>query len=119
MIGPQTEIEIRLWRDEFARMRQTPEWTDAAMDAADDLLHRYRARYGQSQPTAPAPVWYDEPPFPKDGKSYPCWVDGDAVHADVYWDGSQWWAWIVGSAFQHPLAGRRVSPITKPPEPTP
>ena len=52
MTGPQTEIEIRLWRDEFARMRQTPEWTDAAMDAADDLLHRYRARYGQLQPTA-------------------------------------------------------------------
>ena len=52
MLGPQTEIEIRLWGDEFFRMRQTPEWTDAAMDAADDLLHRYRARYGQSQPTA-------------------------------------------------------------------
>ena len=52
MLGPQTEIEIRIWCDEFARMRQTPEWTDAAMDAADDLLHRYRARYGQSQPAA-------------------------------------------------------------------
>lgn len=52
MTGPQTEIEIRLWRDEFARMRQTPEWTDAAMDAADDLLHRYRARYGLPQPAA-------------------------------------------------------------------
>lgn len=32
MTGPQTEIEIRLWRDEFARMRQTPEWTDAAKE---------------------------------------------------------------------------------------
>ena len=118
MTGPQTEIEIRLWRDEFARMRQTPEWTDAAMDAADDLLHRYRARYGQSQPTASPAVWYDEPPFPKDANSYPCWVDDDAVHADVCWYDGEWWAWIVGSAFQHPLNGRRVCPIAKPPEPT-
>ena len=52
MTGPQTEIEIRLWRDEFARMRQTPEWTDAAMDAADALVADYRARYGLPQPAA-------------------------------------------------------------------
>ena len=122
MTGPQTEIEIRLWQDEFARMRQTPEWTDAAMDAADDLLHRYRARYGQSQPTAPAPVWYDEPPFPKNGKSHPCWVDGwglnrTTVVAELYWYDDDWRMQIVGSQSQYLLAGRRVSPITKPPEP--
>ena len=118
MLGPQTEIEIRIWCDEVARSRKRCASAAMAMDFADVLLAAYRARYGQSQPESSPAVWYDEPPFEKDGKSHPCWVDGDAVHADVYWDGSQWWAWIVGSAFQHPLAGRRVCPITKPPEPT-
>ena len=120
MTGPQTEIEIRLWRDEFARMRQTPEWTDAAMDAADDLLHRYRARYGQSQPTEPAPVWYDEPPFEKDGTTRPCWIagGGNLCPADVYWSGHEWRVYVAGNSWPQQLAGRRVCPIVKPPEPT-
>jgi hypothetical protein len=123
MTGPQTEIEIRLWRDEFARMRQTPEWIDAAtddafMDAADDLLRRYRARYGLPQHSTPPAVWYDEPPFAKDGASYPCWVDGEKhpVLVAMY---SRWeyrandddGCWL-------PLNGRRVCPIVKPQEPT-
>ena len=122
MTGPQTEIEIRLWRDEFARMRQTPEWTDAAMDAADDLLHRYRARYGQSQPTAPAPVWYDEPPFAKDGESRPCWISGEHHACAVHWSGyamsPKWVYYTTGNHRLLPLHNRRVSPIVKPQEPT-
>ena len=121
MLGPQTEIEIRIWCDEFARMRQTPEWTDAAMDAADDLLHRYRARYGQSQPTAPPAVWYDEPPFAKDGQSYPCWIYGEDDACAVYWSEfamSPLWVYLMpGEARPVPLNGRRVSPIAKPQEP--
>lgn len=119
MTGPQTEIEIRLWRDEFARMRQTPEWTDAAMDAADDLLHRYRARYGLPQPsTPPAPVWYDEPPFAKDGSTRPCWIAGEPFACAVYWSGHEWRAYFTGDSHVQRLNGRRVSPIAKPPEPT-
>lgn len=117
MTGPQTEIEIRLWRDEFFRMRQTPEWTDAAMDAADDLLHRYRARYGQSQPTAPAPVWYDDPPRPGEyhvvGLPRVCWVDEDVVYFPE-WDRDGERPRIREMS----RAGRRVSPIIKPQEPT-
>ena len=117
MTGPQTEIEIRLWRDEFSRMRQTPEWTDAAMDAADDLLHRYRARYGQSQPTAPPAVWYDNPPHPGEyhvvGLPRACWVDEDVVYFPE-WDREHERPRIREMS----RAGRRVSPITKPPEPT-
>ena len=109
------EQEMALWREVYSASRLI---TRAGVEAeADAAVEAFRLRY-PAEPTAPPAVWYDEPPFEKDGKSYPCWVDGDAVHADVYWDGSQWWAWIVGSAFQHPLAGRRVSPIVKPSEPT-
>ena len=106
--------EMALWREAYWACHGTT----AAYCAhyADAAVAAFRKRY-PPQPTAPAPVWYDEPPFAKDGKSYPCWVDGDAVHADVYWDGSKWLSWIVGSAFRHPLDGRRVSPIVKPPEP--
>ena len=51
MTGPQTEIEIRLWQDEFARMRQT-RTIATAMAAADALVADYRARYGLPQPAA-------------------------------------------------------------------
>ena len=109
------EQEMALWAAEYSASRLISRESRAA--EADAAVAEFRQRY-PVEPAAPPAVWYDEPPFAKDGKSYPCWVDGDAVHADVYWDGSQWWAWIVGSAFQHPLNGRRVCPITKPPEPT-
>ena len=109
------EQEMALWREVYSASRLI---TRAGVEAeADAAVEAFRLRY-PPQPSAPEAVWYDEPPFAKDRKSYPCWVDGDAVHADVYWDGSQWWAWIVGSAFQHPLAGRRVCTIVKPQEPT-
>ena len=117
MTGPQTEIEIRLWRDEFSRMRQTPEWTDAAMDAADDLLHRYRARYGLPQPAAPPATWYDEPPCPKDGSVSPVWLfDYPLPILVAYFDGWMYEVPGVSNRWHH-LAGRRVSPIVTPPEP--
>ena len=108
------EQEMSLWAAEYSASSWL--WDADRAAEADAAVAEFRKRY-PAEPAAPSAVWYDEPPFSKDGKSYPCWVDGDAVHADVYWDGSQWWAWIVGSAFQHSLAGRRVSPIVKPPEP--
>ena len=107
--------EMALWAAEYSASRLLCVADRAA--EADAAVAEFRKRY-PAEPVAPEAVWCDEPPFAKDGKSYPCWVDGDAVHADVYWDGSQWWAWIVGSAFQQPLDGRRVCPIVKPPEPT-
>lgn len=93
---------------------------ELAMNAADDLLADYRTRYGQPQPAAPEAVWYDEPPFAKDGKKHPCWIGGCAGHGDVHWSRAydEWRVWIVGSACQQPLAGRPVSPIHKPQEPT-
>lgn len=109
--------EMALWRRVFEHWyRRELYEIDTCGNVADAAVEAFRKRF-PPQPSAPEAVWYDEPPFAKDGKSYQCWVAGDAVHADVYWDGSQWWAWIVGSAFQHPLAGRRVCPIAKPPEP--
>ena len=126
MTGPQTEIEIRLWRDEFARMRQTPEWIDAAtddafMDAADDLLRRYRARYGLPQHSTPPAVWYDEPPFARDGKKHPCWVTGEEYPCVTHWSRYErppMWVY-ANTEDDHlvPLNGRRVSPIVKPQEP--
>ena len=106
---------MALWREAYNASMLLP--GDGRNAEADAAVAAFRKRY-PVETTAPEAVWYDEPPFEKDGKSYPCWVDGDAVHAEVYWEGSQWWAWIVGSAFQHPLAGRRVCPIAKPPEPS-
>ena len=111
------EQEMALWLRIYERW-YSREVYDAAEcgDVADYAVEQFRKRY-PVEPTAPEAVWYDEPPFPKDGNSYPCWVEDDAVHGDVHWDGSEWWVWIVGSAFRHALAGRRVSPITKPQEP--
>ena len=53
MLGPQTEIEIRLWCDEVARSVATGWSTDEdAMQHADALLAAYRLRYGLPQPAA-------------------------------------------------------------------
>ena len=109
------EQEMALWAAEYSASRSIHAAGCAA--EADFAVAEFRKRY-PVEPAAPPAVWYDEPPFAKDGKSYPCWVDGDAVHADVHWDGSEWWVWIVGSAFRQPLNGRRVSPIVKPSEPS-
>ena len=53
MLGPQTEIEIRLWCNEVARSVATGWSTDEdAMQHADALLAAYRLRYGLPQPAA-------------------------------------------------------------------
>ena len=122
MLGPQTEIEIRIWCDEVARSRKRCASAATAMDFADVLLAAYRARYGLPQPVAPAPVWYDEPPFPKDGESYPCWISGEDDACAVHWSGyAMSPEWVYYTTEDHsllPLHNRRVSPITKPQEPT-
>ena len=54
MLGPKTEIEIRLWCVDVSRsmggLRQDS--AEDAMQRADDLLAAYRLRYGLPQPAA-------------------------------------------------------------------
>ena len=54
MLGPQTEVEIRLWCIDVSRsmggLRQ--DTAEDAMQRADDLLAAYRTRYGLPQPAA-------------------------------------------------------------------
>lgn len=107
--------EQALWRCEYVRSTMR----DAANRAAeaDAAVAAFRKRY-LAEPAAPPAVWYDEPPFAKDGASYPCWVDGEKhpVLVAMY---SRWeyrandddGCWL-------PLNGRRVCPIVKPQEPT-
>ena len=112
----RNEREQALWHDAYMlAMSQDPDPAESSC-LADAAIAEFRKRY-PAEPAAPKAVWCDEPPFAKDGNSYPCWVEDDAVHGDVHWDGSEWWVWIVGSAFRYPLAGRRVCPIVKPQEP--
>ena len=108
------EQEMALWAAEYSASSWL--WDADRAAEADAAVAEFRKRY-PPQSEAPAAVWYDEPPFAKNGKSHPCWVDGCAVHGDVYWLEPEWRVFIVGSAFQHPLAGRRVCPIVKPQEP--
>ena len=174
MTGPQTEIEIRIWCDEVARSMATG-WgiAEDAMQRADDLLAKYRLRYGLPQPAAddrigraaieaqemalwrrvyeqwyargykvaecddiadaavaafrkrypvepaaPEAVWYDEPPFAKEGAARPCWIAGEPFPCAVYWAGLEWRAYTTGDSYVQRLNGRRVSPIVKPQEPT-
>lgn len=85
---------------------------------ADAAVAEFRKRY-PPQPTACEVVWYDTPPFSKDRKDYYCWVEGFDVPQAVYWSVqySEWRRCEVACQPQ-PLAGRRVCPIVKPPEPT-
>ena len=114
------EQEMALWREAYSASRII---TRAGVEAeADAAVAAFRKRY-PPQPSAPAPVWYDEPPFAKDGESYPCWVADWGRHrttvvAAVYWYDDAWRMQIVGYRNEHLLAGRRVSPIAKPQEPT-
>ena len=52
MLGPQAEIEIRLWCDEVARCRKKLMSPTMAATFADDLLAAYSTRYGLPQPAA-------------------------------------------------------------------
>ena len=113
------EQEMALWTLEYSASRLIHAACRAA--EADAAVAAFRKRY-PVEPAAPAPVWYDEPPFEKDGESYPCWVADWGLHrttvvAAVYWYDDAWRMQIVGYRNEHLLAGRRVCPIAKPPEP--
>ena len=112
------EQEMALWRCEYVRSTMVSVENRAA--EADAAVAEFRKRYS-AEPAAPATVWYDEPPFAKDGNSYPCWVEGEPIIAYVYWDSFygalQWLVEHHGSGVVA-LNGRRVCPIVKPQEPT-
>ena len=114
------EREQALWHDAYMlAMSQDPDpaessgWADAAVA---EFRKRYPVEPAAPEPTAPELTWHDEPPFPKDGASYPCWVEGEEhpVLVAMY---SRWeyrandddGCWL-------PLNGRRVCPIHKPQE---
>lgn len=104
------EKEMALWR-QFA--------VAVGFDTADAAVERFRKRF-PPQPVAPEAVWYDEPPFPKDGVVHRCWVEGFAALQGVYWlDMHSEWRFFERMSDTRPLNRRRVCPIVKPPEPTP
>ena len=112
------EREQALWHDAYMlSMSQDPHPTESS-NYADAAVAQFRMRY-PAEPAAPAPVWYDEPPFKKDGGIYYCWVEGSTVPQSIYWSGgSGAWLHFCDRTPVHPLNGRRVSPIAKPQEPT-
>ena len=114
--------EMALWLRIYERWYSRAVYDAAECgDVADYAVEQFRKRY-PAEPTAsaPAPVWYDEPPFKKDGGIYYCWVEGSTVPQSIYWSGGGSGAWLhfCDRTPVHPLNGRRVSPITKPQEPT-
>ena len=110
--------EMALWREAYRDSRCFLAQERAA--EADAAVAEFRKRYPAESAASPA-VWYEEPPFPKDGSSHPCWVMGEKNVAIVYWarryDEYQWSAECHGG-IAYFLLGRRVCPITRPPEPT-
>jgi hypothetical protein len=114
------EQEMALWREAYNASRLI---TRAGVEAeADAAVEAFRRRY-PPQPQAPEAVWHDEPPFPKDGIERPCWIMSHGkpfpLAGEVYWCDCEWRMCVVGDGSWHRLAGRRVCPIAKPPEPTP
>ena len=109
--------EMALWAAEYSASSWL--WDADRAAEADAAVAEFRKRY-PVEPTAPAAVWHDEPPFKKDGGIYYCWVEGSTVPQSIYWSGGGSGAWLhfCDRTPVHPLNGRRVSPITKPPEPT-
>ena len=115
------EQEMIMWRRVYERWYAREGYeVDTCGDIADAAVAAFRKRY-PAEPAALPAVWYDEPPFPKDGQSYPCWVAGEddacAVHWSEYAMSPLWVYLMTGEARPVPLNGRRVSPITKPQEP--
>ena len=108
------EQEMIMWLSEYVRSTMR----DAANRAAeaDAAVAEFRKRY-PVEPTAPPAVWYDEPPFPGEyhvvGLPRTCWVDQDVVYFPE-WDRDGFPPRIREIS----RAGRRVSPIVKPQEPT-
>ena len=101
-------------------------WRRVAVDEgfgfADEAVEAFRKRYppqpSATPATAPEAIWYDEPPFAKDEANYPCWIEGYTLPGAVYWSGHEWRMYVAGNRNVYRLDGRRVSPITKPQEPT-
>lgn len=110
------EQEMALWREVYSASRLI---TRAGVEAeADAAVEAFRKRY-PVETAAPAPVWYDEPPFEKIDKKNYCWVEDIDLPQAVYWSKLQGeWRFFEGLSDTRPLAGRRVSPMTKPQEPT-
>ena len=111
------EQEMALWRcvyeHWFPRHGYEPEDCSGIADAA---VAEFRKRY-PPQVQAPEAVWYDEPPFLKEGATHPCWIEGYALPGAVFWGGEEWQMYVSGDRYADPLAGRRVCPIVKPQEP--
>jgi hypothetical protein len=119
----RNQQEMSLWRRVFERWYSRKGYEiDTCGGIADAAVEQFRLRY-PVEPAAPEAVWYDEPPFARDGKSYPCWIVElwRPVLVAYFSDGSGWnWSYTGLSKrdFWHPLQGRRVSPIHKPQGPT-
>lgn len=114
------EQEMALWAAEYAASKSTfaADRAAAADLAAAFFAHRYPPDPSATPATAPPAVWYDEPPFEKDGTTRPCWIAGKPFPCAVYWSGHEWTVYVAGDFYPQQLAGRRVYPITKPQEPT-
>jgi hypothetical protein len=106
-----------MWRRVYERWYAREGYeVDTCGDIADAAVAEFRKRY-PAEPAAPKAAWYDEPPFEKIDKTNHCWVqDIDSPQA-VYWSNLQGeWRFFEGLSDTRPLNGRRVSPMTKPPE---
>ena len=112
------EQEMALWREAWLLGMEEMTDYDGAAEAADAAVAAFRKRY-PPQPAAPEAVWYDEPPLPKDGTMLTCWIEGYRLPGFAFWNGEEWRMYVAGDRYADPLAGRRVCPIVKPPEPTP
>ncbi len=110
--------EMIMWRRVYERWYAREGYeVDTCGDIADAAVAEFRKRY-PAEPTALPAAWYDEPPFAKDGESYPCWIAGKLFPAAVFWNVDEWQVVFAGEYHARSLRGRRVSPIAKPPEPT-
>ena len=106
--------EMALWRDAY-RSSHSFDQPERARDA-DAAVAQFRRRY-PADPAQPPAAWYDDPPHPGEyhvvGLPRACWVDEDVVYYPE-WDRDGERPRIREMS----RAGRRVSPIVKPQEPT-
>lgn len=111
----RNEQEMSLWAAEYSASRLISRENRAT--EADAAVAEFRKRY-PPQPQTPEAVWYDEPPFEKDGEGRHCWVECVDSPQVVYWsETNSEWRRCEGIGPWRPLAGRRVSPIHRPQEP--
>ena len=107
--------EMTLWREAY-RDSHCFLAQERARDA-DAAVEQFRLRYPAEPATAKA-VWYDEPPFARDGNTSYCWVEGIDAPQVVYWsDHADEWQFCESTHRWRNLGARRVWPITKPQEP--